>query len=93
MKERFDDGVFIFIIPPTMEELKRRIKRGTEDPDVILQRFTSAFEEINFIKRYNYVVVNDQVEEAVRKIDAIVLAEKCRVDRNNYLIMYLKGEI
>ena len=94
VKERFDDGVFIFIIPPTMEELKRRIvKRGTEDPDVILQRFTSAFEEINFIKRYNYVVVNDQVEEAVRKIDAIVLAEKCRVDRNNYLIMYLKGEI
>jgi len=94
IKERFEDGVFIFIVPPTMDELKRRIvKRGTEHPDVILQRFTSAFEEINFITRYNYVVVNDKIEEAVRKIDAIILAEKCRVDRNNYLIMQLKGEI
>jgi guanylate kinase len=94
VKERFDEGVFIFIVPPTMEELKARIvKRGTEDPEVILKRFNSAFEEINFIKRYNYVVVNDVVEEAVKKIEAITIAEKCRVDRNNELILRLQGGI
>ncbi|HHU78799.1 MAG: guanylate kinase [Caldicoprobacterales bacterium] len=94
VKERFDEGVFIFIVPPTMEELRKRIvKRGTENPEVIIKRFNCAFEEINFIKRYNYVVVNDKVEEAVRKMEAIVLAEKCRVDRNSELIMKLQGGI
>lgn len=94
IKERFDEGVFIFIVPPTMEELRKRIvKRGTENPEVIIKRFNCAFEEINFIKRYNYVVVNDKVEEAVRKMEAIVLAEKCRVDRNSELIMKLQGGI
>jgi len=92
VKDRFDEGVFLFIVPPTMEELKKRIvKRGTEDPEVILKRFKSAFEEINFIKRYNYIVVNDKVEEAVRKIEAVILAEKCRVDRNRELILQLQG--
>jgi guanylate kinase len=94
VKERFDEGVFIFIVPPTMEELKSRIvRRGTEHPDIILKRFNSAFEEINFIKRYNYVIVNDKIEKAVKKIEAIIIAEKCRVDRNNHLIMQLQGEI
>ena len=92
VKDRFEKGVFLFIVPPTMEELKKRIvKRGTEDPEVILKRFKSAFEEINFIKRYNYIVVNDKVEEAVRKIEAVILAEKCRVDRNRELILQLQG--
>ncbi len=92
VKERFEEGVFIFIIPPTMEELKRRIvKRGTEDPETILKRFRSAYEELNFIKRYNYVVVNDKVEEAVKKIEAIIIAEKCRVDRNKELHLALQG--
>ena len=94
VKDRFDEGVFIFIVPPSMDELKKRIvKRGTENPEVILKRFNSAFEEINFIKRYNYVVVNDLVEDAVCKIEAIILAEKCRVDRNNQLILQLQGGI
>lgn len=94
VKDRFDEGVFIFIVPPSMEELKKRIvKRGTENPEVILKRFNSAFEEINFIKRYNYVVVNDLVEDAVCKIEAIILAEKCRVDRNSQLILQLQGGI
>ncbi|HPT77788.1 MAG TPA: guanylate kinase [Candidatus Atribacteria bacterium] len=92
VKERFEEGVFIFIIPPTMEELRRRIvKRGTEDPETILKRFRSAYEELNFIKRYNYVVVNDKVEEAVKKIEAIIIAEKCRVDRNKELHLILQG--
>ncbi len=92
VKERFDEGVFIFIVPPTMEELRRRIvNRGTEDPDAVLKRFKCAFKEINFIRRYNYVVVNDSVNDAIENIDAIVKAEKCRVDRNLNLIAQLQG--
>ncbi|MGI6538602.1 MAG: guanylate kinase [Caldicoprobacterales bacterium] len=92
IKERFDEGVFIFIVPPTMEELRRRIvNRGTEDPDAVLKRFKCAFKEINFIRRYNYVVVNDSVNDAIENIDAIVKAEKCRVDRNLNLIAQLQG--
>ena len=77
-----------------MEELKRRIvKRGTENAEAIFTRFQSAYRELNYICQYNYVVVNDRVEEAVRKIEAIVLAEKCRVVRNNGLYLGLEGGV
>ena len=83
VKESFPEGVFIFIVPPTMQELKNRITgRGTEDEETILRRFRTAYKELNFISRYNYVVVNDVVEEAVNKIESIITAEKCSVIRN-----------
>ncbi len=86
VKKNFKEGVFIFIMPPSMKELKRRIvSRGTETPEAIMKRFKSAYDEINYINEYNYVVVNDSVEKAVAKIEAIVTAEKCRVDRNRDL--------
>jgi len=94
VKEKFDEGVFIFIVPPNMDELKRRIqKRGTETPEELLRRFKSAYEEINFITRYNYLVINDSVKEAAKKIEAIVAAEKCRVDRNRDFYTSLQGGI
>ncbi len=90
VKEKFPEGVFIFIIPPSMDELKRRIvKRGTESAEAIYTRFQSAYKELNYLSQYNYVVVNDTVEEAVRRLEAIVLAEKCRVDRNKGLYLGL----
>jgi guanylate kinase len=65
-----------------MEELKQRIiKRGSETTESLMTRFKSAYQEINYVSKYNYAVVNDQVEEAVKKIEAILTAEKCRVDR------------
>ena len=65
-----------------MEELKKRIiNRGTETEESLMTRFKSAYKEINFVSKYNYAVVNDTVEEAVRKIECILIAEKCRVDR------------
>lgn len=82
VKENFDDGTFIFILPPSMEELKQRIiKRGSETPESLMTRFKSAYQELNFISKYNYAVVNDTVETAVSKVEAILAAEKCRVDR------------
>lgn len=94
VKERMDEGVFIFIVPPSMEELRKRIVgRGTETPEVIISRFGKAYDELNFITRYNYVVVNDVVEDAARCIDAILVAEHCRVDRNRELNRRLLEEV
>ncbi|WP_297631745.1 guanylate kinase [uncultured Clostridium sp.] len=82
VKENCEDGIFIFILPPSMEELKQRIiKRGSETPESLMTRFKSAYKEINYISKYNYAVVNDRVDVAVEKIEAIITTEKCRVDR------------
>lgn len=82
VKEVYKEGVFIFILPPSMEELKNRIKkRGSETEESLVKRFKAAFKEINFVSKYNYVVVNDTVECAVQKLESILIAEKCRVDR------------
>lgn len=82
VKQKYPEGVFIFILPPSMEELKKRIiKRGSETEESFLKRYKSAYDEINYISKYNYAVVNDDVDNAVKKIEAIITAEKCRVDR------------
>ena len=82
VKEKYKEGVFVFILPPSMEELKARItKRGTEDEKEILRRFESAYKEINYVSRYNYFIINDRVDTAVEKLRSIITAEKCRVDR------------
>lgn len=92
VKERFEDGVFIFLVPPSMEELYRRlVDRGREPADLILERFRAAYSELNFINRYNYVVENNVVEGAVDKIEAIITAERCRVARNVFLQQQLLG--
>lgn len=82
VKENAEEGIFIFILPPSMEELKQRIiKRGSETEESLMKRFKSAYKEINFVSKYNYAVVNDEVETAVEKLESIITAEKCRVDR------------
>lgn len=82
IKEKYTDGIFIFIMPPSMKELKERlVKRNTESLDKIIERFKNAYKEINEITKYNYVVVNDEVELATKKVESIIIAEKCRVDR------------
>lgn len=83
VKEQYDDGIFIFILPPSMEELENRIKkRGSETEETFIKRFKAAYKEINYVSKYNYVVVNDYVDEAVKKLESIIIAEKCRVDRH-----------
>lgn len=82
VKELVPDAIFIFILPPSMKELKRRlVNRGTESKDKVLERFTAAYKEINEVTKYNYVVINDEVEVAANKVNAILLSERCRVDR------------
>lgn len=83
VKERYPEGIFIFLAPPDMEELRCRIQnRGTETNDVILNRMNKAKEEIEMMTKYDYVVVNDEVDLAVKRIEAIMIAEHCRQERN-----------
>ena len=82
IKEEISEALFIFLVPPTMDILKQRlIDRNTETAEKVVERFKTAYKEINELAKYNYVVVNDTVEQATNKVSAILLAEKCRVDR------------
>ncbi len=82
VKELVPEAICIFIMPPSMKELKKRlVGRGTETKEKVLSRFKTAYQEINNVTNYNYVVTNDTVENAVNKIAAILLSETCRVDR------------
>ncbi|MFX4302019.1 guanylate kinase [Alicyclobacillus tolerans] len=87
VKRRFPDGVFLFLIPPSAAELQLRILgRGTETDDSFRLRFGAAREELQMMREYNYVIVNDQVDRAVSRILSIMEAEHCRVKRNLYLL-------
>lgn len=82
IKEKLDDTIFIFILPPSMRELKKRLDgRNTETKEAMFKRFQSAYQEINTVNKYNYVVINDEVEEACKKVNAILISERSRVDR------------
>ena len=94
IKELIPEALFIFILPPTEKELlKRLIGRNTEDNAKIIKRFERAYKEINEVTKYNYVVVNDKVDEAVEKVKAIIKAEKCRVDRIEDITLANQEEI
>ena len=83
VKKRMPEGIFIFLSPPDLDELKARIEnRGTDTPEVIRQRMEKAVEELQLIKYYDYVVENDSVDEAARKIRSIIESEHLKVERN-----------
>lgn len=82
VKENFPEGVFIFLSPPSLEELKNRIiSRGTETEQLVMNRLNAAKEEIEMMDAYDYVVVNDQVDHAVENVQAIVKSEHCKRER------------
>ena len=87
VKEKFPSAVLIFLIPPSLSELEARLRRrGTEDDVTIDARLKKAMEEIPSIEKYNYLVINDNVPDAIRKIDAVVLAERMRPVRSSKVI-------
>ncbi|MFP4974543.1 guanylate kinase [Paenibacillus sp. CN-4] len=80
VKEKFPEGIFVFLTPPSMDELKDRIcGRGTEHPDVINHRMSVAEEEIGLMKHYDYAVVNDEIDLACKRIESIIIAEHCKI--------------
>ncbi len=92
VQEKFDNCILIFLIPPSMEELSHRlITRNTESKETIEDRLTRAHEEIKLIDKYDYIVINDDVDKAVEKINMIVSAESLKPFRNSSIIKKLNG--
>lgn len=91
VKKNYPRGVFIFILPPSLTELKNRIEgRGTDSKEVILHRMESAYDELDYAFEYDYIVLNDHVKEATAKIKHIILAEKNRAIRKKELISRIR---
>ena len=83
VKCKCPDGVYIFLLPPSLEELKSRIEgRGTENPESLSRRLKNAVAEIKIGLEYDYVVVNDTIDNAAEQIKAILTAERLKVARN-----------
>ncbi len=94
IKNLIPTALFIFIMPPDMKTLKQRlINRKTESKEKVIDRFKTAYNEINHFKKYNYVVVNDEIDKATNKVKSIIQAEKCRVDRIEEIHLDNKEEI
>lgn len=94
VNEKRSDAVFIFIMPPSMEVLKSRlIGRKTETKEQVVTRFKNAYKEINEVSKYNYVIVNDELDESLIKMNSIINSEKCRVDRIEELYLGNQEEI
>ena len=87
VKARCPDALFIFIIPPSFEELSRRLhRRNTDSEDVILGRLEKAKVEFREIPNYDYLVINDKVSGAVAEIEAILTAAECRVSSRQRIL-------
>ena len=93
IKEKYKEAVFIFLIPPTMDELRSRlVKRDTETEDEIETRYRNAFRELDFVGEYDYFVINDVIDNAVKDIETIIAAEKLRVKRHKNIKKEVQGE-
>ena len=83
VRSHYPEAVFIFVIPPSLDELEERLRgRGTETDEVIAKRLDRARAEFKYIDKYNYVLVNDTVAAATERLQAIITAEKCAMSRN-----------
>ena len=94
VKELYPDALLLFVMPPTADVLKERlVGRGTESPEVIAQRLAISAREAQFMPRYDYLVVNDILEESVRQVHEIIQSEHYRVDRNHFTIKKIQEDL
>lgn len=88
VKKMCPDSVLIFVLPPSLEELKKRlVGRGTETEEQIEKRFSMAYEEIQTLKEYDYFIINEDVEIAAKDIESIIAAEKNKTERYKEAIL------
>ena len=84
---RRSDAVSIFLLPPSIEELERRLRsRGTDSEEKLQGRLQTAREEFTRLSEYSYIIVNDDVDKAVRELDAVITAQRCRTGNRMYII-------
>lgn len=81
VKKSYPEGVFIFILPPSIEELKNRIKgRGSETEESMARRLGTALQEISAIDQYDYRVINGDLDVAINRVRSIITAEQCKLN-------------
>jgi len=93
VKEMYKDAVLIFILPPNMNELISRLKKRGENDEYISKRLKKSIDEAELIKHYEYVVVNDILEDTVEDIKKIIYVAKSKVAKNQKLIDDIKEEL
>ena len=80
VRNKCPDAVLVFTVPPSYQELERRLRgRNTDDEQTICKRLSRALEEVREINMYDYLVINDEVDNAVTELDAIMSAAECRI--------------
>ena len=93
IKAKNQEAVLVFVTPPSFEELRNRlIGRGTETADVIESRLKRASEEAEGMPSYDYILVNDQVEDCVDRLHQIILSERAKTQRNEEFINTIQQE-
>ena len=87
VKEKFPEAVLVFILPPSFEELKNRlVGRGTETPEVVEKRLTRAHDELKLAADYDYIIVNNTIDDSTAQLAGIINAEKNKPCRNKQLL-------
>lgn len=93
VKEKIPEALLVFVTPPSMEELKKRlVGRGTETPEVIASRISRAYEEAEGMENYEYLLINDKLEDCVEQLHQIIQGEHFRTSRNQEFIKQIKNE-
>ena len=94
MKEKFPEAMLVFIMPPSAEELKRRlVGRGTEYAQTIQARLKRAGEEADSIQQYDYTVINDTVENCVETLHALIQSQRARVGNHREFIAQVQKDV
>lgn len=94
VKEKFSDAILLFVTPPNAKELKNRlVGRGTEDMETVFKRFERGCEEAKCIENYDYLVINDKLDECVENIHSIIHNEHSKASRNKEFIVRIKQEL
>lgn len=94
IKKQFPTALLMFVMPPSAEELKKRLEgRGTETPEVIAKRLRRAAEEAEGIENYDFIVINDRLEECVEEMHKLILAAHETPERNKDFIREMRKEL
>ena len=94
VKEKFPDTLLLFVTPPSAQELERRLRgRGTETDEVIKSRLKRAVEEAEFMDRYDYILVNDDLETCVREMHELIQAQRHKTSQNQEFIVEMKEDL
>lgn len=94
VKEKNPKALLLFVTPPSAEELKKRLQgRGTETEEVINERMRRAADESELMDRYEYLVINDQLEKCVEEVHQLIQRERFRMDQNQDMVTKLQNEL